>query len=134
MNKLLVLLILPALACQARSNQADIDARIAQLEGEIVSGIQIQGEPVNTATLEERMAHHGVPAVSIAVLNDGKIEWARAYGMADVETGRLATPSTLFQAASISKPVAATAALTLVEDGVLALDQDVNDLLDMITS
>ena len=129
MNKLLVLLILPALACQATSNQADIDARIAQLEGEIVSGIQIQGEPVNTATLEERMAHHGVPAVSIAVLNDGEIEWARAYGMADVETRRLATSSTLFQAASISKPVAATAALTLVEDGVLALDQDVNELL-----
>ena len=129
MRRLLGLLALPLVACQATSNQADLDARIARFEAEIVSGILIQGEPVETAALEERMARHGVPAVSIAVMNDGEIEWARAYGVADVDAQRPATPSTLFQAASISKPVAATAALTLVEDEMLALDQDVNELL-----
>jgi CubicO group peptidase (beta-lactamase class C family) len=75
------------------------------------------------------MEHHNVPGISIAVINDGKIEWARGYGLADVAEGRPVTTTTLFQAASISKPVAATAALTLVEEGSLELDRNVNEWL-----
>jgi CubicO group peptidase (beta-lactamase class C family) len=63
------------------------------------------------------------------VISNGEIEWARAYGLADVEDQREVTTSTLFQAASISKPVAATAALTLVEEGKLDLATDVNQYL-----
>lgn len=129
MQRLVVLLSLSVVACGAGRSQDEIAARITQFENRIISGVQIQGEPVTTATLVERMDYHGVPAVSVAVLNDGVIEWLRAYGMADVSEGLAATPSTLFQAASISKPVAATAALTLIQDGSLALDQDVNELL-----
>jgi CubicO group peptidase (beta-lactamase class C family) len=128
MRKLVALLLL-VVACDATNDQAATEARIAQFENAIISGIKIRGEPTSTATLEERMAEHNVPAVSIAVFKDGVIEWARAYGMADVEEGRPATAATLFQAASISKPVAATAALTLVDDGALSLDEDVNELL-----
>ena len=65
------------------------------------------------------MAEHKVPAVSIAVIRDGAIEWARAYGVA-------VSPSTLFQAASISKPVAAMAALHMAQYGNFGLDEDVN--------
>jgi CubicO group peptidase (beta-lactamase class C family) len=75
------------------------------------------------------MAHFNVPAVSIAVIVDGKVAWAKAWGMADVATQRSATAATLFQAASISKPVAATALLTLVQEGRLDLDTDVNRYL-----
>jgi CubicO group peptidase (beta-lactamase class C family) len=64
--------------------------------------------------------------VSVAVVNDGRIEWAKAYGVADAEAKRPATTATLFQAASISKPVAAMGALRLVEEGRLSLDEDVN--------
>jgi YD repeat-containing protein len=71
------------------------------------------------------MAFHGVPGVSVAVINGGRLEWARGYGQADVESDRSVTTETLFQAASMSKPVAALAALRLVEEGRIDLDQDV---------
>ena len=75
------------------------------------------------------MRELGVPAVSVAVVDDGELTWAKAYGFADKDENVRATTETLFQAASISKPVAALAALKLVEDGRLNLDYDVNKVL-----
>jgi len=129
MKRSIVLLALLTVACDSANRQQEIDERIAQLENGVLAGVQILGEPAQRSTITERLDFFEVPAVSIAVINDGEIEWAKAYGMADVAEGRAATPNTLFQAASISKPVAATAALTLVEEGKLTLDQDVNELL-----
>jgi CubicO group peptidase (beta-lactamase class C family) len=77
--------------------------------------------------LQERMRHYKVPGISVAVLDRGRLAWARAYGVA--EENRRLLPTTLLQAASISKPVAAVAALRLVEAGRLALDEPVNDRL-----
>jgi CubicO group peptidase (beta-lactamase class C family) len=77
-------------------------------------------------SLAERMAHYTVPGVSVAVLHDGKLEWARGYGKRDVASGLPVTPETLFQAASLSKGVAAAVAMKLVEQGKLSLDEDVN--------
>lgn len=87
------------------------------------------GEPIPAAMLAEQMEQYKVPGVSIAVISNGDIEWAQGYGMADAEEQRPVTTETLFQAASISKPVAATAALKLVEQGWLDLDADVNGKL-----
>lgn len=91
--------------------------------------VQLEGEEPVVYSLEDRMAHYAVPGVSVAVLDGGEIVWARGWGVADTETGAPVTPETLFQAASISKPVAALAAMTLVEDGVLTLDAPVNDYM-----
>jgi CubicO group peptidase (beta-lactamase class C family) len=74
------------------------------------------------------MAALHVPGVSIAVIRDGKIEWAKGYGVASVG-GAPVTPETLFQAASISKPVTAMAVMHLVQTGKLNLDTDVNQYL-----
>jgi CubicO group peptidase (beta-lactamase class C family) len=76
--------------------------------------------------LTDRMAHYQVPAVSIAVIANGKIKWAQAYGLRQVEPASPVTVDTLFQAASISKPISAMAALALVEQGKLNLDGDIN--------
>jgi CubicO group peptidase (beta-lactamase class C family) len=84
---------------------------------------------VEHLTLREAMQWLRVPGVSIAVIRDFKIHWAKGYGVADVETGKPVEIGTLFQAASISKPVTAMAALRLVQDGRLSLDDDVNTLL-----
>jgi len=76
--------------------------------------------------LIDRMKHYKVPGVSIAFFARGKILWTRAYGYADVSRMKPVTPDTLFQAASISKPISALAVLRLVQDGKLELDEDVN--------
>src|SRR5713226_2401018 len=75
------------------------------------------------------MHYYKVPGVSIAFFDHGQISWTRSYGFADVAGRRAVTSETLFQAASISKPVAALAALRLVRDGKLGLDEDVNHKL-----
>ena len=80
-------------------------------------------------TLEEVMRRLRVPGASVAVIKDFRVHWAKGYGVADVESGRPVEVGTLFQAASISKPVAAMAALTLVQEGRFALDDDVNRVL-----
>jgi CubicO group peptidase (beta-lactamase class C family) len=112
-----------------RAPVPDVEARVARIERGLLPPTRVQGRSYSAATIEERMRVHGVPAVSIAVINEGRVEWAKAYGFADVEARRPATTATLFQAASISKPVAAMAALRLVQEGRLALDEDVNTRL-----
>jgi CubicO group peptidase (beta-lactamase class C family) len=84
----------------------------------------IKGQPPTLHALADRMATLKVAGVSIAVVDDGKVAWARGYGQTG--EGTPVTTDTLFQAASLSKPVAAMVALRLVELGTLSLDEDVN--------
>ena len=80
-------------------------------------------------SIEDLLKEHGVPGVSVAVIKDFEIHWAKGYGTADVETGAPVQKNTLFQAASISKPVAAMAVLKAVQDSFFSLDQDINSIL-----
>jgi CubicO group peptidase (beta-lactamase class C family) len=75
------------------------------------------------------MAHYKVPGASIAVIEGGRVAWTRGVGVKEAAKSDPVTPATLFQAASISKPVTATAMLRLVERGKLDLDADVNRYL-----
>lgn len=99
-----------------------------QVASALAPAVQIEGEPT-LWDVGERLRHHNVPGVSVAVLDDGELLWARGWGVKDVETDEPVTPETLFQAASMSKPVAALVALTLVEEGRLDLDASVNRFL-----
>jgi len=87
------------------------------------------GEGLDSQTLSELMDEFHVPGVSIAVISNFSIHWVKAYGVADVTTGAQVEPGTLFQAASISKPVAAMAVLKAVENDMFTLDTDINDIL-----
>jgi CubicO group peptidase (beta-lactamase class C family) len=75
------------------------------------------------------MIDYHVPGASIAVVENGSIEWAKAYGIADANAGTPVDVETLFQAASISKPVTVAAVLRLVEAGRLGLDDPINEHL-----
>lgn len=104
------------------------DDKILQVTQNLLPATQIKGRS-NAMTLADRMRYYKIPGVSIAVINNGGIEWARGFGIKDASTNEPVTAETLFQAGSISKPVAATAALRLVEEGKLDLNENVNDKL-----
>ena len=104
-----------------------VDPRIAQVEsGLLPYAAERLGVP---ASITDRMREYGVPGLSIAVIDQGRVAWAKGYGVADTSTGKPVTPTTIFQAASISKPISALGALLLVQDGVLKLDENVNEQL-----
>ncbi len=107
------------------------DAEIKEFESSLITNVQIDGVEPSKYTISERMDHYNVPGLSIAVIKDGKMHWAKGYGIANVVDNEKVevTPNTLFQAGSISKPVAALAVLKLAEEGVLDLDEDVNTYL-----
>lgn len=81
------------------------------------------------ATLVDRMEHYKVPGVSIAVINNDEIEWAKGYGTSEVGNNKSVTSDTLFQSASIGKSLTAAATMHFVETGHLSLDENVNDKL-----
>lgn len=99
------------------------------VETGLCNPVVIQGD--STWTIEERMKHYGVPGMSIAIIDNFKIAWTKSYGVMDSTSMRPVTDSTLFQAASISKPVFTMAVLELAEQGVLDIDADVNTLLTL---
>ena len=120
------------LLCLETPLEAQISALSAQAAIELAQ-TQPGEDGLGTSTVAELMEEFGVPGVSVAVIQDFKIHWAKAYGVADVETGQLVDIETMFQAASISKPVAAIGVLRAVQDGLFSLDDDINDILDSWT-
>lgn len=115
-----------ALSC---AQGAPEDERIALIESAIQPSLVITGDSTPHPTLAERMEELDVPGVSVAVIDGGRVAWAKGYGLADKERNIPVTPETMFQAASISKPVAGMAALKMVQDGQLDLDANVNEYL-----
>lgn len=80
-------------------------------------------------SLAARMRRHAVPAISFAVIDEGEVALTAAFGVMSAGTDTPVRADTLFQAASMSKPVTAMAVLRAVEQGRLDLDRDVNDYL-----
>jgi CubicO group peptidase (beta-lactamase class C family) len=123
---LFVALSLTLIASPRARTQGDAAAAMmARIEGPQAAN----GQELDALGIDQLMARFGVPAVSVAVISDYKIHWAKAYGVADVVSGAKADTETIFQAASISKPVNAMAILKAVEDGRLSLDRDINTIL-----
>jgi CubicO group peptidase (beta-lactamase class C family) len=103
----------------------DTAAAILRVEQGLRPLAIIDGQPQPKWNVLERMKHYKVPGVSLAVISGGKVVWARGYGVVAVN-GKPVDAETLFQAASISKPVTALLALRLVDEGKLSLDEDAN--------
>ncbi|HMG35706.1 MAG TPA: serine hydrolase [Blastocatellia bacterium] len=75
------------------------------------------------------MKEADVPGVSIALIRDGNVAWRHAFGVRDSATGQPALDSTVFEAASLSKPVFAYAVMKLYESGKIDLDKPLNSYL-----
>lgn len=107
-------------ACSAPNESA----RIHQTETSLIPPVRIEGDSL--WTIESRMAHYGVPGVSISVIHQGKVAWSKAYGVMHKERKEPVTTNTLFQAGSISKPVAAYGALRISGSGKINPEENVN--------
>ena len=120
--------VLAALTFPLAAAATDNAHRIASIERGLRPAQALAGAPVPLSTLEGEMRRLHVPGLSIAVIDDGRLAWAKGYGVIGPGGGPV-TPETLFQAASISKPVAAFGAMTLVQSGKLDLHADINTQL-----
>ncbi len=128
-NLLSLLLITFLISCTTnKSSSEEIDARIERIENNLQKQLQIEGEN-ERFNIEDRLRELGIPGVSIAVVINGELDWAKGYGMADSSENRTVDSNTLFLAGSISKPVAAVRALQLYEQGILDIDENVNTYL-----
>jgi len=123
-NTLLPTLCLALLASCA-TDEVELAAR--RLEPAIVAYRDGKEDP--RGLIDERMRELGLPGLSIAVIDDYEIDWARGFGVVRADHSAPITTDTLFQAASISKSVAAVGIMTLVEKGRLGLDDEVNGIL-----
>jgi len=104
----------------------DLESEINLIENNLMS----ESGASTRCNILDRMDEYNVPGVSIAVVEGGILKWAKGYGLANTETGSEVNPNTLFQAASISKPLTALLALKLFEEGQVELDGDVNSYLE----
>jgi len=108
------------------SQQAAREARIERVLSGLRPPVAIKGQPLEGWTLAEGMAQSHVPGISVAVIDNGQIDWARGFGVKQAGTADPVTTSTLFESQSISKAVTATATLVLVNSGRLSLDKSPN--------
>ena len=110
----------------AKKSREDVGAREKRVEEGLEPVDVRKGEPPLKLDLAAMMSTFNDPGMSVAVIDGYKIAWAKGYGVAEPGGRVPVTTRTLFQAGSISKPVAAAAMLALVEQGKLSLDEDVN--------
>lgn len=89
--------------------------------------------PANPASIASLIEYYEVPGVSVAVIRDFELDYVEVHGVKSVATLEPVTEETLFQAASLSKGVSATGVMSLVQQGVVSLDTEVNDYLSSWT-
>ena len=122
--------LLASLCAFAQKNSASAtDARIQRVETDLVSIPMSGSQPPLQYNLQQLMKALNVPGLTVTAIDDFKPAWTKTYGVTEAGTSTPVTAATLFQAGSISKPVTATGALYLVEQGKLSLDANINDYL-----
>jgi len=120
------ILALGALLATPGLASADTAAeRQRAVENGLMSAVTVEGDTAGARKLADEMKALKVPGVAIAVVRGGKLDWAKGYGVVSAG-GKAVDADTLFQAGSVSKPVAAVTALALVQDGTLALDAPIS--------
>lgn len=120
-------LVLFFFAAQTFAQDNALQSRIQSVENNLIPYVPVKGFP--GWNILDRMKYYNVPGVSIAVIKNYKIDWAKGYGLADTTNKNAVTISTMFSAGSISKLAMAVAAMKLVEGGKMALDSPVNNYL-----
>jgi CubicO group peptidase (beta-lactamase class C family) len=138
MRKLIttITVLLIIVSCSQQRNKSNIKQRINRIENGLIefeSFARIfdpdSSQLANPKTLAERMEHYKIPGLSIAVVNNNEIEWTKAYGIMNVNTGAPVTIETIFEAGSVSKLITTVMTLQFVQKGLIELDKNVNNYL-----
>lgn len=124
-----VSLLLGVAAGMAACGPDTADPDPSRIVHELRPRVRIVGADDPSYSIVDRMEHHHVPGVSVAVIDDHRVVWARGFGVREHGGDAPVDASTRFQAGSISKPVFASGALRLVEEGKLSLEADVSQFL-----
>jgi len=124
-----IIVLVSAAGCDNKQEYSpEVQERISRVENNLTPWTIARRGP--RWSLSERMAFYNIKGLSIAVIYNYKIEWAKGYGWADISENRLVTEKTLFQAASISKSLNGIGIMKLVQDKKLDLNADINDYLE----
>jgi CubicO group peptidase (beta-lactamase class C family) len=106
------------------TNMQSNQEKIGQVENGLRPEYFIKGDKLKSIT--EVMKETNTPGISVAIIHNSEIVWTKGYGIADTETQMPVNTNTIFQAASISKPLTALAVMKLVQEGKLDLDENIN--------
>jgi len=132
----LATILLSIISCSRRNSDDLVKQRIVRIENGLIEFTSPKDlfqagsvEGGSLRALAERMNHYHTPGVSIAVINDFALDWAKPYGVLRTDGDRLVAVDSFFEAASTSKLVTAAIVLHHVEKGILSLDEDINTYL-----
>lgn len=130
-HSLIILIIISSLlmsvGCETAGSLAQ--KRIEAVEKGLLEAVAIKGMKTKVKTLEEQMQYYRVPGLSIAVLEDFNIAWARGYGHKQQGIIDPVSTDTLFQAGTLTMALTAAAILRASESGQIDLDEDINTYL-----
>lgn len=123
-------LVLPSCNQQsAAPPAATLEDKVRLIETSLTPPSRLWNPSPAQATLERRMDHHHVPGVSIALIENHSVVWAKGYGERLVGSGEAVNTETVFSVGSLSKIGTAMIALRMIDAGLLDLDEDVNTYL-----
>ena len=125
---LFFLLLFSALTNFAQNYSPEVLQLINRVENSLAPAI-IYSDTIPSVNLESRMKETHIMGLSIAVIKDYKIQWAKGYGWANVESKKMVSTNTRFQAASISKSLNSMGQLKLVQQGKINGEADINNYL-----
>jgi len=124
----LCLLFILQITASAQNYSQEVLQLIKQVENSLAPST-IYGDTIPLLNIDERMKATGIQGLGIAVIKNYKIQWAKGYGWADVESKRKVNTETRFQAASISKSLNSMGQLKLVQQGKIDGEADINTYL-----
>ena len=119
--------VLTLSANQTFSQSNQLADQIIQVENNLIPFVPVKG--FKGWNILDRMKYYKVPGVSVAVIRNYKVAWAKGYGLADTTTKVAVTTETMFSAGSISKFLMAVTALKMVEKKQIALEAPINNYL-----
>lgn len=128
LTAILILQLVFSTSCNGQTNDPkSTQEKIRDVENNITGNLILNDEKPYTIT--DRMQKYNVKGVSIAVIDQHKVVWAKGYGWADETEKKPVTPETLFEPGSISKALNALGILKLAQDKKLDLYTDINSYL-----